>query len=1176
MGKKKDCGCGKGSKNCISKQSLVKWVEKEMKKLDCGCGCKGKKGFCEKYGITPYKRKLVGGKILADCPPGWRNDGLTCVEPCKNDEYDDGLTCRKKCEPGWINDGLTCRKPITSSMNSCPDGSKDIAGTCWGPVRKDCIDDCFKHPAPGCRTYQCGRLRGAFGEDWGPKWCTDCNLRCGQTCWDVQGITKQLHQRELRLMGGEVIGQIIRGKQIRGRVNFDALGKEIAGGLGELFSDNGPLAKAFDPEKNGVGDAFRKFGNDIENVAKEVAAHIKQGFDKMGEETKRAFEQFAKDAESKFKQFGEDFVHKMKDPDFWVEAVGIMAQIGAAALSIAVTVGTLGAGAPLTVGLMAAAAMAGPAAKMIADAARGRPIDALDIAQLVIAGATAVVPGMSETVGPMVKVGLQAASLTIEAVRVGQGLGLIPETCIANCPVFESLGGEMPVDPPFPPPPPPAGQLTDDEITKLAPPPGDPDLFKRKIRGPDGVKIDNPDYIDEKVFIANYRREHYGSDSTPGGLPTSEEDKIIDEAINVPLPTEEKDISDLVGESEFPPFDSPGEFPPFETTPGPAPDFPSFEPGPSTDFPSFEPGPSPDFPSFESGPSPDFPSFEPGPSPDFPSFESGPVGDFPSFEPGPSFGAGFKMQGGTNPEDLPLIEPMKEGDVTINPWGTMRSGLPTRNIPLTHLGNPFSPECYARNNPEIAKESGNDPAKLTAHWIDIGSKQGLDGDCANSNSTAEERLKQMKENENIAGRKANCKATNRFWIESENKCDGHRNADGSANTAAEECKEKNSYFNTSGQTSFCNEDFLPDGKPKSIKERCNTRNSYYDPAIPEHLSNIQNGCYSAKNVDGTIKTNEEVCNTLDSYWNMETKNCEFNKNLDGIVKDEKKMCAEANGFWDTSKEYGDVHNRSHCDISRNRGGEKKTSEEICIENGGVMNGNRCNRINGVATSLPFNHKSAELKFKYYSGSQQKAFIDDLRSELTKNLDVKCFMENNTNEQISQLENIKNMFGDPRTRQGKEYVYNYTPQQLASNPNLEKKQGKTFVEVMREELTPLRVPEVLIKFYKDLLISAILTNAESKNQVPIDWKCKPTGTGKSQKSLTLYYADWCPHCHDMMPEWNKLGKLHKGIKIEKFEQKQTKVKVDGFPTIVFRDGKKVETYNGERSKKAIVNYLKNKL
>ena len=41
------------------------------------------------------------------------------------------------CREGFRNDGLTCFK----------DG--------------------------GIRTYECGRLKGAFGEDWGPKLCTD-------------------------------------------------------------------------------------------------------------------------------------------------------------------------------------------------------------------------------------------------------------------------------------------------------------------------------------------------------------------------------------------------------------------------------------------------------------------------------------------------------------------------------------------------------------------------------------------------------------------------------------------------------------------------------------------------------------------------------------------------------------------------------------------------------------------------------------------------------------------------------------------------------------------------------------------------------------------------------------------------------------------------------------------
>jgi thiol-disulfide isomerase/thioredoxin len=86
-----------------------------------------------------------------------------------------------------------------------------------------------------------------------------------------------------------------------------------------------------------------------------------------------------------------------------------------------------------------------------------------------------------------------------------------------------------------------------------------------------------------------------------------------------------------------------------------------------------------------------------------------------------------------------------------------------------------------------------------------------------------------------------------------------------------------------------------------------------------------------------------------------------------------------------------------------------------------------------------------------------------------------------------------------------------------------------------------------------------------------------GNGKPGKSLTLYYADWCPHCHDMMPEWKKLGKTHKGIKIQTIEQKQSKRKdITGFPTILFSDGKTETKYDGPRTKSGFVKFLKNNL
>jgi thiol-disulfide isomerase/thioredoxin len=1051
----KDCGCGGGT-DCVTKnkKEFRAWVCREMKRLDCGCGCKGKTKFEQKYG------KLTGAGVLADCPPGWRNDGLTCVEPCKPDEYDDGLTCRKKCEPGFINDGLTCRKPITSSMNSCPDGSKDIAGTCWGPVRKDCIDDCFKHPAPGCKTVQCGRLRGVFGEDWGPKWCTSCNLRCGQTCWDVQGITKHLHQRELKLFGGEVIAQAIRSKQIRGRVNFNELLKVMEQGLKDLLAGNIDLAAAFDPERNGVNAAFRKFGDDIKGAMEEISNKIKEGFKKMGDDARRAFEELARNAETTFKQFGEDFVRKMKDPNFWIEAAAILAEVALYAAAMALTVTGVGAGA--VPGLLAAAAMAGPSIRIIGKAAQGQSIDALDIAELAIAGASAAVPGLSGITQNVVKGGVALAQVVVAGVKAGQSLGIIPSSCLGpNCPVRDT--GERDSDPPLDPAIPGKdieGQKTYKEISDLQP----AHTIKYKIKG-----VINPDYIFEADWVAQYRKEHYGDSGVT-------EDEKINRDTDIPI-TEDPNKPEF---EEFPPMDEGTDFPP-KSDADFSDDFPNF--GEGTDFPpnDFPDLPDSDFPDF--GPGTDFPPKSDADfGSDFPDF--GPGTDFPPVEPEPEtkpevepeaeveaevpetkpeetqtvtipeyyigdedFESEIlpkKLSGGTNPEDLPLVEVKIDGDTYSNPWGTMTSTLPKSNIPKTKSGKEFNPKCYAENNPDVAKAVGDDPGKLTTHWIEIGHKE-YDADCGGETEMTKEE-KEKQEKEILEGRKNNCKITNRFWVEADAFCDGHRNADGSINTAAEQCKEKDGLWSHSNKynTSFCNEIYNHTGKLKSLQNECNAKGNYWNDKITLRPGQRQQlRCDRAKNPDGVLKTESDVCTTLNAFWNNKTNKCEFDKNIDGIIIDDKTRCINNNLLWDPSQSNPNLR----CNADRTADDEPQT--------GGLDETGK--------------HRTA----------------------------APIFLRPNNNAQIEM-------------------------------------------------------------HYNDIIA-----------------KIGKSGSGKIP-SLTLYWAEWCPHCHTIMPEWKKLGSNYKGIKIEAIEEKQSKIKMDGYPTIIFRNGKRMEKYEGPRTKTAIIKFLKNKL
>jgi hypothetical protein len=443
-----DCGCGKKN-DCISKaykkahpnskllgerlrKAAEKWACKEKEKLDCGCGCAGEKGFARKY--------LTGGK-LQPCPSGWREDGLTCVAPCPDGfSKDDGLTCRKGCEPGWIDDGLTCRKPITSTMDPCPKGSKDIAGTCWGKTGEDCVDDCFKHPAPGCRTYQDGNLEWA-GINWGPRWKTDCNLRCGQSCWERQGITRGLAERNLRITGGEVIVQEIRGKEIRQRIDWQATGRDIENVFKEAFGKDSELAKAFDPEKNGVAETFRRFGNDTAGAMRELEHKMAQGFRTWAGRQKEGLEALGEPIKN---YFGPLLKGDVNDPEFWIKLVEVVGTI----VATAATGGAFAAAGPLTAGFIAAAAnAAGPLARIIAAGVQGKPVDGLDIASLLLTFVPAAGGPLAKGAYPFHQRMLQSAwnnrtnmvnlaKLAIYATQGAQAMHLIPKysTIIINRP----------------------------------------------------------------------------------------------------------------------------------------------------------------------------------------------------------------------------------------------------------------------------------------------------------------------------------------------------------------------------------------------------------------------------------------------------------------------------------------------------------------------------------------------------------------------------------------------------------------------------------------------------------------------------------------------------------------------------------------------------------------------
>merc|ERR1712039_528942 len=84
----------------------------------------------------------------------------------------------------------------------------------------------------------------------------------------------------------------------------------------------------------------------------------------------------------------------------------------------------------------------------------------------------------------------------------------------------------------------------------------------------------------------------------------------------------------------------------------------------------------------------------------------------------------------------------------------------------------------------------------------------------------------------------------------------------------------------------------------------------------------------------------------------------------------------------------------------------------------------------------------------------------------------------------------------------------------------------------------------------------------------------------------YYATACPHCRHLEPIWQKAAASYTGpVQFKSIEcadkdwrpvpeNSTTCAGIRGFPTMkLFKDGKEVETYDGDRAVDALVKYAK---
>ena len=119
--------------------------------------------------------------------------------------------------------------------------------------------------------------------------------------------------------------------------------------------------------------------------------------------------------------------------------------------------------------------------------------------------------------------------------------------------------------------------------------------------------------------------------------------------------------------------------------------------------------------------------------------------------------------------------------------------------------------------------------------------------------------------------------------------------------------------------------------------------------------------------------------------------------------------------------------------------------------------------------------------------------------------------------------------------------------------------------------------VLFMFYKYYL-------KEGFEGSPDDLEDEVSG----QKTVVLFHADWCGHCKNFVPQWDKLTSSWENqesdVKIMKVEcvkpnekkehsEIMEKYNIKGYPTILIFDNGSHTEYTGDRDIVSISNYLK---
>jgi thiol-disulfide isomerase/thioredoxin len=88
-----------------------------------------------------------------------------------------------------------------------------------------------------------------------------------------------------------------------------------------------------------------------------------------------------------------------------------------------------------------------------------------------------------------------------------------------------------------------------------------------------------------------------------------------------------------------------------------------------------------------------------------------------------------------------------------------------------------------------------------------------------------------------------------------------------------------------------------------------------------------------------------------------------------------------------------------------------------------------------------------------------------------------------------------------------------------------------------------------------------------------------GGGTNKKTIYLFKAEWCPHCVNFKPTWNKLQEeLGDKLNFVTYDSKEnakeiSEYKINGFPTIILKVDNKAIEYLGPRDESSLRNFIK---